>query len=135
MSNIDGKCIPDFIPAWLYLRALQVRCASCSHCSSKFDPFLDLSLEIANAATLLKALQNFTEEEALDGGEKQYNCQSCKKKVVAKKRFTIDKAPDVLTIHLKRFSPFNPGQKINKKVDFQSTLNLKPFVSNSEVSN
>ncbi|KAF7086478.1 hypothetical protein CFC21_089765 [Triticum aestivum] len=110
----------------------QVRCASCSHCSSKFDPFLDLSLEIANAATLVKALQNFTEEEALDGGEKQYNCQSCKKKVVAKKRFTIDKAPDVLTIHLKRFSPFNPGQKINKKVDFQSTLNLKPFVSNSE---
>ncbi|CAM0943481.1 unnamed protein product [Alopecurus aequalis] len=110
----------------------QVRCASCSYCSSKFDPFLDLSLEIANAGTLMKALQNFTKEELLDGGEEQYNCESCKRKVVAKKRFTIDKAPDVLTIHLKRFSPFNPRQKIDKKVDFYPTLNLKPFVSNSE---
>ncbi|VAI50696.1 unnamed protein product [Triticum turgidum subsp. durum] len=146
LESMHKCCLPSGIPSQspsAYENSLvhrifggrlrsQVRCASCSHCSSKFDPFLDLSLEIANAATLLKALQNFTEEEALDGGEKQYNCQSCKKKVVAKKRFTIDKAPDVLTIHLKRFSPFNPGQKINKKVDFQSTLNLKPFVSNSE---
>ncbi|XP_024318308.1 ubiquitin carboxyl-terminal hydrolase 23 isoform X2 [Brachypodium distachyon] len=110
----------------------QVKCVSCSHCSSKFDPFLDLSLEIANAATLVKALQNFTEEELLDDGEKQYNCQHCRQKVAAKKRFTIDKAPDVLTIHLKRFSPFNPRHKIDKKVDFQPTLDLKPFVSNSE---
>ncbi|XP_062221710.1 ubiquitin carboxyl-terminal hydrolase 23-like isoform X3 [Phragmites australis] len=110
----------------------QVRCTRCSHCSNKFDPFLDLSLEIGNAATLMKALENFTEEELLDGGEKHYNCQHCKQKVVAKKRFTIDKAPSVLTIHLKRFSPFNPLQKIDKKVDFQTTLNLKPFVSNSE---
>ncbi|KAF7081005.1 hypothetical protein CFC21_084992 [Triticum aestivum] len=146
LESMHKCCLPSGIPSQspsAYENSLvhrifggrlrsQVRCASCSHCSSKFDPFLDLSLEIANAATLVKALQNFTEEEALDGGEKQYNCQSCKKKVVAKKRFTIDKAPDVLTIHLKRFSPFNPGQKINKKVDFQSTLNLKPFVSNSE---
>ncbi|TKW42026.1 hypothetical protein SEVIR_1G357000v4 [Setaria viridis] len=110
----------------------QVRCTKCSHCSNKFDPFLDLSLEIGNAATLMKALYNFTEEELLDGGEKHYNCQQCKQKVAAKKRFLIDKAPSVLTIHLKRFSPFNPLQKIDKKVDFQTTLNLKPFVSNSE---
>ncbi|XP_073358605.1 uncharacterized protein [Aegilops tauschii subsp. strangulata] len=146
LESMHKCCLPSGIPSQspsAYEKSLvhrifggrlrsQVRCASCSHCSSKLDPFLDLSLEIGNAATLVKALQNFTEEEALDGGEKQYNCQSCKKKVVAKKRFTIDKAPDVLTIHLKRFSPFNPGQKINKKVDFHPTLNLKPFVSNSE---
>ncbi|CAN6245783.1 unnamed protein product [Urochloa humidicola] len=110
----------------------QVRCTSCSHCSNKFDPFLDLSLEIGNATTLLKALDNFTKEELLDGGEKHYNCQQCKQKVAAKKRFLIDKAPSVLTIHLKRFSPFNPLQKIDKKVDFPTTLNLKPFVSDSE---
>ena len=118
----------------IYTYTLQVRCTRCSHCSNKFDPFLDLSLEIGNAATLMKALYNFTEEELLDGGEKHYSCQQCKQKVAAKKRFLIDKAPSVLTIHLKRFSPFNPLQKINKKVDFQTTLNLKPFVSNSEVS-
>ncbi|KAK3128555.1 hypothetical protein QOZ80_6BG0463390 [Eleusine coracana subsp. coracana] len=110
----------------------QVRCTRCSHCSNKFDPFLDLSLDIAKATTLVRALQNFTEEELLDGGEKQYQCERCRQKVVAKKRFTIDKPPNVLTIHLKRFSPFNPRQKIDKKVDFQPSLDLKPFVSDSK---
>lgn len=110
----------------------QVKCTRCSHCSNKFDPFLDLSLDIAKATTLVRALENFTEDELLDGGQKQYQCERCRQKVVAKKRFTIDKAPNVLTIHLKRFSPFNPREKIDKKVDFQPTLDLKPFVSDSK---
>ncbi|OEL16203.1 Ubiquitin carboxyl-terminal hydrolase 23 [Dichanthelium oligosanthes] len=110
----------------------QVKCTRCSHCSNKFDPFLDLSLDIAKATTLVRALQNFTEEELLDGGQKQYQCERCRQKVVAKKRFTIDKAPNVLTVHLKRFSPFNPREKIDKKVDFQPVLDLKPFVSDSK---
>ncbi|WVZ82239.1 hypothetical protein U9M48_029525 [Paspalum notatum var. saurae] len=112
----------------------QVKCTRCSYCSNKFDPFLDLSLDIAKAATLVQALKNFTEEELLDGGQKQYQCERCRQKVVAKKRFTIDKAPNVLTIHLKRFSPFNPREKIDRKVDFQPVLDLKPFVSDSKVS-
>ncbi|KAG8060536.1 hypothetical protein GUJ93_ZPchr0002g26437 [Zizania palustris] len=146
LESMHKCCLPSGIPSEspsAYEKSLvhrifggclrsQVRCTSCSHCSNKFDPFLDLSLEIANAATLVKALQNFTEEELLDGGEKQYNCECCMQKVIAKKRFMIDKAPSVLTIHLKRFSPFNPRQKIDKKVEFQSTLNLEPYVSNSE---
>ncbi|EER89337.1 hypothetical protein BDA96_10G078900 [Sorghum bicolor] len=110
----------------------QVKCTRCSHCSNKFDPFLDLSLDIAKATTLVRALENFTEDELLDGGQKQYQCERCRQKVVAKKRFTIDKAPNVLTIHLKRFSPFNPREKIDKKVDFQPSLDLKPFVSDSK---
>ncbi|KAL6861915.1 hypothetical protein ACP4OV_017615 [Aristida adscensionis] len=110
----------------------QVKCTRCSHCSNKFDPFLDLSLDIAKATTLVRALQNFTEDELLDGGAKQYQCERCRQKVVAKKRFTIDKPPNVLTIHLKRFSPFNPREKIDKKVEFQPILDLKPFVSDSK---
>ncbi|CAL5056221.1 unnamed protein product [Urochloa decumbens] len=146
LESMHKCCLPSGIPSEspsAYEKSLvhrifggrlrsQVRCTSCSHCSNKFDPFLDISLEIGNAATLLKALHNFTREELLDGGEKHYNCQQCKQKVAAKKRFLIDKAPSVLTIHLKRFSPFNPLQKIDKKVDFPTTLNLKPFVSDSE---
>ncbi|AQL01541.1 Ubiquitin carboxyl-terminal hydrolase [Zea mays] len=110
----------------------QVKCTRCLHCSNKFDPFLDLSLEIAKATTLVRALENFTEDELLDEGQKEYECERCRQKVVAKKRLTIDKAPNVLTIHLKRFSPFNPREKIDKKVDFQSILDLKPFVSDSK---
>ncbi|KAG8077135.1 hypothetical protein GUJ93_ZPchr0006g41836 [Zizania palustris] len=146
LESMHKCCLPSGVPSEspsAYEKSLvhkifgghlrsQVKCTQCSHCSNKFDPFLDLSLDIAKATTLVRALQNFTEEELLDGGEKQYQCQRCRKKVVAKKKFTIDKAPYVLTIHLKRFSPFNPREKIDKKVEFQPMLDLKPFLSDSK---
>ncbi|CAN4084454.1 unnamed protein product [Withania somnifera] len=107
----------------------QVQCMRCKFCSDKFDPFLDLSLEILNADSLYKALGHFTAGELLDGGQSQYQCQQCKQKVKATKRLTIDKAPHVLTIHLKRFGSHVPGQKINKNIQYGSTLDLKHFVS------
>ncbi|XP_057421466.1 ubiquitin carboxyl-terminal hydrolase 23 [Lotus japonicus] len=109
----------------------QVKCQECSSSSNKFDPFLDLSLEISRADSVQKALVNFTAKEWLDGGEREYNCQRCKKKVRALKQLTIHKAPYVLTIHLKRFHAHDPGQKIKKKVQFGCALDLKPFVSGS----
>jgi len=146
LESMHKCCLPSGVPSEsqsAYEKSLvhkifggrlrsQVKCTRCLHCSNKFDPFLDLSLDIAKATTLVRALQNFTEEELLDGGKKQYQCERCRQKVVAKKRFTIDKAPNVLTVHLKRFSPFNPREKIDKKVDFQPVLDLKPFVSDSK---
>ncbi|CAN6164833.1 unnamed protein product [Urochloa humidicola] len=149
LESMHKCCLPSGVPSEsqsAYEKSLvhkifggrlrsQVKCTRCSHCSNKFDPFLDLSLDIAKATTLVRALQNFTEDELLDGGQKQYQCERCKQKVVAKKRFTIDKAPNVLTVHLKRFSPFNPREKIDKKVDFQPVLDLKPFVSDSKGTN
>ncbi|XP_031480994.1 ubiquitin carboxyl-terminal hydrolase 23 [Nymphaea colorata] len=107
----------------------QVKCTQCSHCSNTFDPFLDLSLQIVKADSLPKALAHFTAVEELDGGQKQYQCARCKEKVRARKQLTIHKAPYVLTIHLKRFGSGEPGRKIDKKVEFGTTLNLKPYVS------
>lgn len=109
----------------------QVKCMQCSYCSNTFDPFLDLSLEIMKADSLHKALNHFTAVEQLDGGEKQYQCHRCRQKVKALKQLTVHKAPYVLSIHLKRFGSRAPGQKIDKKVEFGPTLDLKPFVSNS----
>ncbi|KAL5698924.1 ubiquitinyl hydrolase 1 [Ranunculus cassubicifolius] len=107
----------------------QVKCTECSYESNKYDPILDLSLEIAKASSLLKALRNFTDVEELDGGEKHYQCQGCNKKVKAIRQLTIHKAPYVLTIHFKRFGSLIPGQKIDKKVEFSPALDLKPFVT------
>ena len=106
----------------------------CSFCSNKFDPFLDLSLEIVKADSLHKALAHFTAKEQLDGGARQYQCQQCKQKVKALKQLTIHKAPYVLTIHLKRFGSHITGQKIDKQIQFGPTLNLKPFVTGPYVS-
>eukprot|EP01018_Ginkgo_biloba_P015394 Gb_30872 [translate_table: standard] len=107
----------------------QVKCTQCSYCSNKSDPFLDLSLQIVRADSLLKALSHFTAVEQLDGGEKRYQCERCKVKVRALKQLTIDKAPHILVIHLKRFSPGGSGGKIDKKIEFGSTLDMKPFAS------
>ncbi|KAI4344278.1 hypothetical protein L6164_011524 [Bauhinia variegata] len=143
LESMHKCCLPSGVPSespGAYEKSLvhkifggrlrsQVKCQQCSNCSNKFDPFLDLSLEIFKADSLHKALVNFTAAEWLDGGEKQYQCQRCKQKVRALKQLTIDKAPYVLTIHLKRFHSHDPGRKINKKVQFGCALDLKPFVS------
>ena len=42
----------------------------------------------------------------------------------AEKRFTINKAPLVLTIHLKRFSPF--GSKLTNLLHYDEHITLKP---------
>lgn len=106
----------------------------CSYCSNKFDPFLDLSLEIHKADSLYKALAHFTAKEQLDGGAREYQCDQCKQKVKASKQLTVHKAPQVLAVHLKRFSSHAPGQKVDKRVAFEPTLDLKPFVSGPYVS-
>ncbi|KAL3840647.1 hypothetical protein ACJIZ3_025238 [Penstemon smallii] len=107
----------------------QVKCMQCSFCSNKFEPFLDLSLEIEKADSVYKALAHFTAKEQLDGGAKQYQCHQCNQKVEALKQLTVYKAPHVLAIHLKRFCPYIRDQKINKSIIFGPTLDLKPFVT------
>lgn len=52
---------------------------------------------------------------------------SCKKEVVAEKRFTIHDSPPVLTIHLKRFSPL--GRKIGHPIHYDERLLLQPVMS------
>ena len=52
----------------------------------------------------------------------------------ALKQLKFHKAPHVLAIHLKHFSVVGSGGKIDKKIDFGCTLDLKPFVSSSHVS-
>lgn len=51
----------------------QVKCSSCGFTSDTYDPFLDLSLEINRADSLVKALRRFTAVEVLDG-DNRYKC-------------------------------------------------------------
>ncbi|KAK6944358.1 Peptidase C19, ubiquitin carboxyl-terminal hydrolase [Dillenia turbinata] len=145
LESMHKCCLPSGVPSEspvAYEKSLvhkifggrlrsQVKCMQCSYCSNKFDPFLDLSLEIVKADSLHKALLHFTAVEQLDGGERQYNCQRCKQKVKAVKQLKVHKAPYVLTIHLKRFDSHIAGQKIDKRIHFGPTLDLTPFVSDS----
>ncbi|XP_019195938.1 PREDICTED: ubiquitin carboxyl-terminal hydrolase 23-like [Ipomoea nil] len=148
LESMHKCCLPSGIPSespGAYEKSLvhrmfggrlrsRVKCMQCSYCSDKYDPFLDLSLEIIKADSLYKALEHFTAPELLDGGEKQYSCQQCKQKVRARKQLSVDKAPHVLTIHLKRFGSHLPGQKIDKKIHYGPVLDLNRFMSSPHTS-
>lgn len=92
-----------------------MKCTECGHESNTYDTFLDLSLEINRASDLTRALQRFTGSEYLDGANK-YICPKQKRKVRAAKCMTVEQAPAVLVIQLKRFEFSMFGHKINKKV-------------------
>jgi ubiquitin C-terminal hydrolase len=56
-----------------------------------------------SSVTLYQCLDHFVKEETLDK-EDAWFCPKCKKKRKAIKQLTLSKLPDVLLIHLKRFS-------------------------------
>lgn len=93
----------------------QVKCLSCGHASNTYDPFLDVSLEINRVTSVEKALEGFTRPEYLDG-DNRYKCPKENTMVRAVKRMSIDKAPNVLVLQLKRFEFARLGRKIHKKV-------------------
>nr|XP_048279964.1 ubiquitin carboxyl-terminal hydrolase 3 isoform X1 [Myodes glareolus] len=94
----------------------EVNCLICGTESRKFDPFLDLSLDIPSQfrskrsknqesgplCSLRDCLRSFTDLEELDETE-LYMCHKCKKKQKSTKKFWIQKLPKVLCLHLKRF--------------------------------
>jgi len=98
-----------------YLRS-QVVCLRCQRPSNTYDEFLDMSVDIMHAGSVQRALADFVRPERLDG-DNRYHCERCRVKVPALKRLTVHEAPNVLTVHLKRFDPMNfaSGGKIGRR--------------------
>ncbi|KAK4425241.1 Ubiquitin carboxyl-terminal hydrolase 2 [Sesamum alatum] len=79
----------------------------------------------------------FTESDILSakcesevGEQEEVNSENLKVKRDATKSILIDKAPSILTIHLKRFSQDARGRfsKLNGHVNFRETIDLKPYM-------
>ncbi|KAK4521597.1 uncharacterized protein ATC70_004126 [Mucor velutinosus] len=84
-------------------------CYTCKHTSTTYNTFMSLSLPIPSkklrlsSVTLYQCLDYFVKEETLDK-EDAWRCPKCEKKRKATKQLTLTRLPDVLLIHLKRFS-------------------------------
>uniref|UniRef100_A0A7N6AKW4 Ubiquitin carboxyl-terminal hydrolase n=1 Tax=Anabas testudineus TaxID=64144 RepID=A0A7N6AKW4_ANATE len=121
LSTTEGKCCingTSSVVTSIFGGILQneVNCLICGTESRKFDPFLDLSLDIPSqfrqkrskdqepgpTCTLRDCLHSFTDLEELDETELYY-CHKCKKRQKSTKKFWIQKLPKVLCLHLKRF--------------------------------
>ncbi|KAF9921188.1 hypothetical protein FBU30_008813 [Linnemannia zychae] len=107
----------------------QVKCMRCGYESNTFETYLDVSLDIKGADSVQKAFRDYTTPEILSKGN-QYKCEKCKTLVDAKKQMTIYDAPNVLCIHLKRFT--FTGQKINRHIRFEPTLSLNSVMSKNK---
>ncbi|XP_032780533.2 ubiquitin carboxyl-terminal hydrolase 21 [Daphnia magna] len=110
-----------------------LQCTVCGHCSVTFDPFWDLSLPIPpsskSSVKLYHCLDLFGKEEILDGDEKP-TCAKCQTRRKCTKKFTIHKFPQILVLHLKRFSPGERFRKLDASVDFPLTdLDMSAYTS------
>uniref|UniRef100_UPI00398EB05F ubiquitin carboxyl-terminal hydrolase 2-like isoform X3 n=1 Tax=Pristiophorus japonicus TaxID=55135 RepID=UPI00398EB05F len=113
-------------------------CSECGYCSTVFDPFWDLSLPISKKGygevSLMDCIRLFTKEDVLDGDEKP-TCYRCKVRRKCTKKFTIQKFPKILVLHLKRFSEARVRtSKLSTFVNFPlKDLDLREFSSENSV--
>ncbi|KAI0235568.1 ubiquitin-specific protease doa4 [Massospora cicadina] len=111
----------------------RLQCGVCSEVSVTFNTFMYLSLPIpdpkAGPVHLLDCLELFIQEETLVG-ENAWFCPRCRCARPSTKRLTISRLPDVLLIHLKRFSYEGPFRnKLDTDVTIPARgLNLESYV-------
>uniref|UniRef100_A0A3P9I699 Ubiquitin carboxyl-terminal hydrolase n=1 Tax=Oryzias latipes TaxID=8090 RepID=A0A3P9I699_ORYLA len=128
LAREDSKVVDLFVGQ---LKS-SLTCTVCGFRSTMFDPFWDLSIPIAQEGpgevTLKDCLRLFTKEDVLDGEEKP-TCNKCKARRKCTKRFSIQKFPQILVIHLKRFSDSNSrSSKLSTFVNFPlKELDLREF--------
>ncbi|CAG8478935.1 9169_t:CDS:2 [Racocetra fulgida] len=116
----------------------RLMCMTCGKTSTSYDVFMYLSLPIptnikSNVRVYLEmCLKGFIKEEILDGND-AWNCPRCKCPRRATKQLSISRLPDILLIHLKRFSFYGPFRdKLDTMVHFPiRRLDLTPYVFTS----
>jgi len=103
-----------------------VLCQGCKHISNRFEDFYNLTLEVKNINNLNDSLQKLIVPEIID----DFKCSNCNQTVQIKKVTSLNKLPNVLVVHLKRFYldyETCHTRKINSKFEFPRKLNLKLF--------
>ncbi|KYQ94124.1 hypothetical protein DLAC_04405 [Tieghemostelium lacteum] len=101
----------------------------CTHRSHREEPFLSISLEVKNKKSLLESFNSFVEPEYLVGNNK-YKCEGCDTRVDAMKRCLIDKLPNTLILHMKRFEYDLDNMrniKLNDFCEFPMVLDTEPY--------
>lgn len=115
-------------------------CTVCGKNRKIVDPMLDVSLEIQDKqkdekitlTDLHSCFRKYTRIEELDV---LYECTSCNKKTKVTKSLRLKKLPPVLSIQLKRFEHIGVSSKIDYLVDIPSILDIKDYVSDSNITN
>ena len=103
-----------------------VECSNCKSLSNRFEDFYNLTLEVKNIYNLNDSLNKMSVPEIID----DFKCSNCNQKVTISKITSLNKLPNVLVVHLKRFYlnyDIFKTMKINSKFEFPKELNLKKY--------
>ncbi|XP_010782591.1 putative ubiquitin carboxyl-terminal hydrolase 50 [Notothenia coriiceps] len=118
--------------------AYMTLCMHCDHQTHSTQTFTVLSLPLPtdiNKCSIQDCLSLFFEQTVLTGGE-QMLCSMCGLRRETTVLTCLDKPPEILMLHLKRFGCKGKNQmKLKTNVEFSSMLDLSPFLSSSVQNN
>jgi len=104
----------------------QIKCKNCKAIINRVEMFYNLSIEVKNLKNVYQSLKKYIKAETVS----DYTCSSCNKKVEISKRSLLKELPNVLIMHLQRFT-FDlerlQNVKVNTKFEFPHELNLEPY--------
>lgn len=110
-----------------------VTCSNCGYQSDTGEVFLGLGLDVRHSETVQQSLNRLCKKETLSGTN-AYKCEKCKRSVAATKQFRIDKTPNTLVLHLKRFQFGGFTGKLKNQVKYPERLDLCNWTKNKEAS-
>ncbi|XP_068445859.1 ubiquitin carboxyl-terminal hydrolase 1 [Clinocottus analis] len=139
---------------------LRTRCLECESFTERREDFQDISVPVLEdepgspddlsevspdpkpgLKTLKWAIAQFASVERIVGEDK-YFCETCHHYTEAERSLLFDKTPEVITIHLKRFSansldvdPYAGLSKVNTPLQTPLTLSLEEWCTRSSSAN
>ncbi|KAG0252388.1 hypothetical protein BG011_007004 [Mortierella polycephala] len=112
----------------------EIKCLTCEKTTNRAESFMDLSLDIEQNSSVTSCLRQFSASEMLCHKDKFY-CDECCGLQEAEKRMKIQRLPNILSLHLKRFKYQEALQKYVKlsyRVSFPLELRLFNTVDDME---
>lgn len=107
--------------------ASRLRCCICENTSTTYIPFNMLSIPIPNLKNkelnLYDCINSFVSPEILIG-DNAWKCSKCKENIKTEKQLTITRLPNILIIHLERFSFIGDNLVNGKFVKNSSKINI-----------
>ncbi|THD20161.1 Ubiquitin carboxyl-terminal hydrolase 36 [Fasciola hepatica] len=105
-----------------------ITCHTCHNVSARDEISFNLSVDITCGRSLQQCLFNYIHSEELCG-QNAYKCEKCRQYRSATRRSTILRGGPILIIQFNRFSR---NQKLDTRVEFPSSFNLRPFMTDTK---
>lgn len=101
-----------------------VECLLCKTETKTSEDFTELVLNIERVESVERAMDSYFKKEYIVG----FKCNTCKKQVIARRQYSIQKCPKILCVILNRFP--NRFKKIEDPKKLSKEMNLSKYATN-----